>query len=231
MQSAGFGKRATEPMEDDRQSSGCALYFFVFMSRSPDRCVRCLKPVPGHAAECPHCQAKVVSQMAIGQILVEEGLLRPRQLEEALELQRSTSRRLGNILTEKGYLSEREFAATLARQLDIPFFDLEEYFIDPAVVGVIPEHLCERYRLIPIMKTGEKLLVAMSDPLNQDALADIEMLTGLSIKIVVATPSDVNGALAQAFDALAVRDELTQRVLAPPPGPAPERRPHLRKIR
>lgn len=200
--------------------------------KNPDRCIRCLKPVPKEAAACPHCQARVVSQMAIGQILVEEGLVRAQQLEEALELQRVTGRRLGNILTEKGYLSEREFAVTLARQLDIPFFDLEEYIIDPPVVSLIPEHLCERYRLIPIMKTGDRLLVAMSDPLNEDALADIEMLTGMAIKIVVSTPTDVNAALADAFDALAIREELRERVLSPPPAHGSDRpRPHLRKVR
>lgn len=188
-------------------------------------------PLPAHAASCPSCQARVVSQMAIGQILVEEGLVRPHQLEEALGEQRSTGKRLGTILTERGYLSEREFAATLARQLDIPYFDLEEYIVDAAVVSLIPEHLCERYRLIPIMKTGEKLVVAFSDPLNQDALADIQLLTGLAIKVVVATPGDVNAALASAFDALALRDELTDRVMRPPPSRPGNARPHLRKIR
>lgn len=194
-----------------------------------DRCIRCLRALPAQAASCPACQARVVSQMAIGQILVEEGLLRPSQLQEALAEQRATNRRLGTILTERGILSEAEFAATLARQLDIPFFELDAYFVDAAILTLIPEHLCERYRLIPIMKTGEKLVVAFSDPLNQDALADIQMLTGLSIKVVVATPSEVNRALASAFDQLSLKEELTERVLRPPP--ARPGRPHLRKVR
>src|SRR5579872_5725489 len=136
-----------------------------------DRCIRCLTPLPESAVTCPSCMARVVSQMAIGQILVEEGYLRPSQLTEALEAQRTTGHRLGHILTERGFLSEREFAQTLARQLDIPYFDLEDYIVDPAVVGQVPEHLCERYRLVPIMQTGEKLVVAFSDPLNADALS------------------------------------------------------------
>ena len=170
-------------------------------------------------------------EKAIGQLLVEEGLVRPHQLEEAFELQRSTGRRLGHILCERGYLSEREFAAILAQQLDIPFFELEEYIVDPAVVSLIPEHLCERYRLIPIMKTGDKLVVALSDPLNEDAIADIRLLTGLNLKVVVATPGDVNAALAAAFDALALKEELADRVMRAPPTTRPDGRPHLRKVR
>ena len=207
----------------------------LFMNRKEDtradRCIRCLKALPVEALACPACQSRVVSQVAIGQILVEEGFLRQLQLEEALELQWSTGRRLGNILTEMGYVSEREFAETLARQLDIPCFDLSDYLIDPAVVSLIPEHLCERYRLIPIMKSSDKLVVAFSDPLNQDALADIHMLTGLVIKIVVATPGDINKALAEAFDALAVKDELQQKIWGPRPIVENRNRPHLRKVR
>lgn len=168
-------------------------------------------------------------ERAIGQILVDEGLVRPHHLEEAFEHQRSTGKRLGTILTERGFVSEAEFASTLARQLDVPFFELEEYIVDPAVCSLVPEHLCERYRLIPIMKTGEKLVVAFSDPTNEDALNDVKLLTGLVIKVVVATPSDVNRALASAFDALALQEELTDRVLRPVPSRSG--RPHLRKVR
>ena len=168
-------------------------------------------------------------EKALGQLLVDEGLVRPHHLEEAFEAQRTTGKRLGTILTERGFVSEAELAATLARQLEMPFFELDEYIVDPAVCSLVPEHLCERYRLIPLMKTGDKLVIAFADPLNEDALADVKLLTGLAIKPVVATPSDVNRALSAAFDALALREELTDRVLRPPP--SRPGRPHLRKVR
>jgi len=169
----------------------------------------------------------------IGQILVEEGLLRQSELEEALEVQRTTGRRLGNILTEKGFVTEDALAQTLARQFDIPFFDLVDYVIDPVVVTLIPEHLCERYRLIPIMKHGERLIVAFSDPVNQDAISDIHTLTGLKIRIVVSTPSAINRALAAAFDALAVREHSVRRVWGATVHTSPSTsrvKPRLRKV-
>ena len=60
--------------------------------------------------------------------------------------------------------------------------------------------------------------------INQEALEDIRMLTGLTIKVVVATPGDVNAALAEAFDALALKDELTDRVMRPLPSPRSSRK-------
>jgi hypothetical protein len=185
----------------------------------PDRCIRCLAPIPAAAATCLRCQARAVSQTTIGRILVGEGCLSPAQLDEALELQRRTGRRLGNILAEKGFVPEDSFARTLARQLDIPYFDLEETVIDPAVVALVPEHLCERYRLIPVLKAGDKLVVAFSDPLDTDALADVRDLTGLTVRVVAAAPGAVRSALSHAFDAVAA--SLVRRTAAVRPAARP----------
>ncbi|MBI4862695.1 MAG: hypothetical protein HY815_20905 [Candidatus Riflebacteria bacterium] len=196
------------------------------------RCVRCHSHLGRGVDTCPSCNARVLSQMAIGQILVEEGALKQTQLEEALELQETTGRRLGNILTERGFVSEEAFARTLARQLDIPYFDLEECIIDPAVVALVPEHLCERYRLIPVMKVSDRLVVAFADPLNQSALADVHALTGLNLRVVVSTPGAINRALSQAFDAWSASDGFRNHVLgaASPVPSGPPARPHLKKI-
>jgi len=185
-------------------------------SEAASRCVRCQNVLPADARSCPSCSARVMSQMMIGQILAEEGLVTQAQLDEALEIQRTTGRRLGNILTGRGLVPEDVFARTLARQLDIPFFDLEDYIIDPVVVSLIPEHLCERYRLIPLMKNGDKLVVAFSDPLNQDAIADILALTGMHVRVVVSTPLAISRALDDAFDALDDSEISRERLLGLP---------------
>jgi hypothetical protein len=176
------------------------------------RCFRCLEGLTDRVSCCPTCSAPLLSPMQIGQILVEEGTVTQAQLDEALAFQRATGRRLGNILTEKGFLTERDFAESLARQLELPFFDLEGYVIDPAVVALVPEHLCERYRLIPLMKTQDRLLVAFADPQNADALADLKSSIQLTIKPAVATPDAINQALAEAFDLVAARNKLAHAV-------------------
>jgi hypothetical protein len=176
------------------------------------RCFRCLENLTDRVSCCPKCQARLLSPMQIGQILVEEGTVTQAQLDEALAFQRATGRRLGNILTEKGFLTEREFAESLARQLEMPFFDLEGYVIDPAVVSLVPEHLCERYRLIPLMKTQDKLLVAFADPQNTDALADVKSSTQMTIKPAVSTSDAIHQALAEAFDSVAARNKLAHAV-------------------
>lgn len=185
------------------------------------RCIKCRDPLPEGSATCPRCHTKALSTVAIGQILVEHGLITPVKLDEVLSIQRHTGRRLGALLTDAGLVDEKEFCRILAEQIDIPFFDLEEYFIDPAVVALLPEPLCERYRVIPLMKNGERLIVAMMDPTNAGAISEIELVTGLEVKVVVATPTQIHEALDQAFDDIARARRLNEELLDDPERPTP----------
>ena len=138
----------------------------------------------------------------LGEFLCENGTITREELEEALEIQKQTGRKLGAILVDMGLLSEEALCEELSHRLDIPYFDLRSYFVDPKVVQIIPEHLCERYRLIALKKSKGKLTVAMINPFDDMALEDLEILTGLQIRPVLATPSAISKALAHAYGAI-----------------------------
>jgi len=57
----------------------------------------------------------------LGQMMVEKGLLTPRQLEEALRAQRGINERLGRIVVELGFVSELDMFRTLSEQDGLPF--------------------------------------------------------------------------------------------------------------
>ena len=138
----------------------------------------------------------------LGEFLCENGTITNEELTEALEIQKQTGRKLGSILVDMGLLTEESLCEELSDRLDIPYFDLNSYFIDPKVVQVVPEHLCERYRLIALKKNKNKLTVAMINPFDDMALEDLRILTGLEIRPVLATPTAISRALAQAYGAI-----------------------------
>jgi type IV pilus assembly protein PilB len=142
-----------------------------------------------------------IKRLRIGDALLEEGLIDEEQLQKALQIQKKTGKRLGKIFVEMGLVSETDMVEALAKQMKIPYVNLATYLIDPAIARTVPEHIARRYQLIPINKVGNKLTVAMVDPLNILAIDDIQLMTGLSVKPVVATSSDINTALDNAFGA------------------------------
>ncbi len=140
-------------------------------------------------------------RLRIGDALLEEGLIDEEQLQKSLQIQKKTGKRLGKILVEMGLVGETDMVEALAKQMKIPYVNLSTYLIDPAIARTIPEHIARRYQLIPINKVGNKLTVAMVDPLNILAIDDIQLMTGLSVKPVVATSTDINNSLDNAFGA------------------------------
>jgi type IV pilus assembly protein PilB len=113
---------------------------------------------------------------SLGDILVEEGLL-------------------GRVLVDMGLVKEADLVSALARQVGLEFVDLTEQQIDPAAASMLPEQVSRRYRALPIGFDGTRLIVAMSDPANVFALDDIRTITGMEIKPVVATATDVEAAV------------------------------------
>jgi type IV pilus assembly protein PilB len=147
-------------------------------------------------------------KLRLGDALISEGLINEEQLQQALALQKKSGKRLGNVLVEMHLVTEQDIVQILSKQLRIPFIDLSNYLIDPVIAKLIPEHIAKRHFLIPINKVGNKLTVAMVDPLNIIAIDDIQLMTGLMVKPVVATQGDINKALQDAYGAVAQQDKL-----------------------
>jgi type IV pilus assembly protein PilB len=133
----------------------------------------------------------------LAELLIEEGLISQEKLEEAVAEQEKVGRSLGRVLIDKGYVTESNLIALLAKQIGMEFVDLTEFQVDPSAASLISESLAKRYKALPIAMDNGRLVVAMSDPSNVLAIDDIRTLTGKEIKAVVATPTDILAAISR----------------------------------
>ncbi|MFM5295032.1 MSHA fimbrial ATPase MshE [Aeromonas veronii] len=138
-------------------------------------------------------------KMRLGDLLVQEQIISDDQLQLALQQQRQTGRKLGSTLIDLGFISEVQLLQFLARQLDVPFFDLNNLTIDAAAVPLLPEVQARRYRALAVNLTDDKVTVAMSDPADLSALDAIAAL--LSPRIMVLAVAR-EGQLLEYFDRL-----------------------------
>ncbi|MFW5648876.1 MAG: GspE/PulE family protein [Candidatus Alkaliphilus sp. MAG34] len=145
----------------------------------------------------------------LGNLLLENGLITQEQLEHVLKTQKFTGKKIGEIFIEEGILSENQIIEVLEFQFGIPHMDLNKYFIDPEIPRLISERLARRYTLIPVKKDGERLIVAMADPLNIFAIDDIKIATGLEIVPAIATNQGILDAIDQHYET-----ESAERALA-----------------
>ena len=124
----------------------------------------------------------------IGKLLVEYGSISEEQLQEGLrELEESSEeKRIGEVFTELGYLTEQDIMEILGKYTGLQVVDLEYCQIDERAVEKIPRQLAEKYGVLAISIEGSSLLVATSDPLDLYALEDIKLVTDMRIQLVLS---------------------------------------------
>ena len=140
-----------------------------------------------------------IAKRRLGDVLLEQNLITLEQLQECINIQRSTGQSLASILVSKGYLGEEDLVVTLSEQLGIPHIRVANYNIPQDVLNEVPESLARQYQMLPVSVTGDVLTLAMSDPLNIMALDDLRMLTSYEIEPVVAVQSELNEAILRHY--------------------------------
>ncbi len=142
-------------------------------------------------------------KLRLGDVLVQQRLISQEQLQQTLELQQQTGRKVGRLLIESGVITEELLADALARQLRVPFVNLKTFPFRADVVKLLPESAARRFKALVLEDKGDTLLVAMADPLDLFAYDEITRLLKRNIGIAAVPESQ----LALACDRLYRRTE------------------------
>ncbi len=122
---------------------------------------------------------------------------RGRNLEQILQEEGAFS--IGKLLVEEGLITQQDLLAALAKGLEMPPINLSRYSVDPALAQFVPEHLARQYKMVPVSKIGNRLSVAMADPLNVLALDDITRLTSLEVSPLIADEKAIDEVIRQLY--------------------------------
>ena len=136
----------------------------------------------------------------LGDLLVEEGVISNDQLMAALKNQKSKGIKLGASLIDLGYINEEQLLKFLAKQLNIPFYDLSKVKIDPAAVQLIPEVQARRLRALCIHAEPDRATVVMSDPADLNSMDSVAaLLMPREIEFAVAKESQLLTSFGQLY--------------------------------
>lgn len=135
------------------------------------------------------------SKKRLGELLVQENIVSQDTINDALRIQVSGNKRLGGILLRMGVLSGDQLASILSQQLEIPLINIDAEF-SPDARKALPRYLCNKYGALPLAnKKNNILLMAMTDPSDQEAITDIEHYTGKVVEPCLARQTDINNAI------------------------------------
>ena len=145
---------------------------------------------------------KKATNKHLGELLVERGVINHEQLNISIEHQKKTQGHLlGEVLVELKFATEKDIAQALTCQYGFPYLPLSSYEIDAEVIRSVPENVCRQFCLVPIDKIGKSLTVAMSNPLNVQAMEDVELITGCNVQVFVSTATDIKQSIDKYYKA------------------------------
>ncbi|MDD5558482.1 ATPase, T2SS/T4P/T4SS family [Candidatus Methylomirabilis sp.] len=135
----------------------------------------------------------------LGQVLVGVGIIQPEQLEQVLKLQAQIRLPLGQLLISQGLATEEQIATTLATQFAIPYVRLASAVVEPKALDLVPQAMAEKYTICPLSIEGKALLLVMADPLNLEAIKDVEFRASLRVRPAISTPTEIKDAIARCY--------------------------------
>jgi type IV pilus assembly protein PilB len=117
--------------------------------------------------------------------LIQDGLLDEKSMHAAMTAAKEANTNLVSHLVANNLANAREIAIAASQEFGVPLLDLDAIQPDLETVKLVSDKLLAKHRVLPLVKRGKRLFVAVSDPTNLHALDEIKFQTGLSIEAVV----------------------------------------------
>jgi Type II secretion system (T2SS), protein E, N-terminal domain len=164
-----------------------------------------------------------MGRIPLGRLLVREGHIDEVQLKSAISHRDRWGGRIGESLVALGYLSEKAVLAALARQLGVAYMEIGDRRVPSAVLRLVPEAIIRRNHVFPVAVMSHHLhhgplVLAVADPADLAGLDEVAFASGMDLRPVLVSRSDLDRAVDRHFEGL--EDRLPKAIDLPPdPGP------------
>jgi len=132
----------------------------------------------------------------IADALIEDGLLTVEQVEELLEKQKKEGTRFIKLVVEKAYVTENDLVVAMGRVLNTPPVNVNRLMVPPDLADLVPRDIANNYKVLPVARLGNRLFLAMADPLNVLAVDDVKRMTKLDVSPMIASEKAILDRLA-----------------------------------
>ena len=152
-------------------------------------------PLPAVVSETP-------VRLRLGEILVERGKLDPLALERTLRLQANAGRkreRLGELLVTLGLVAQREVTDALAQQFGLSIIESGAYPEFPILEERVSPRFLRQSHALPIKEDENELVLAMTDPTDRYTIDAFAMVTGRTIRPLLALPNELEAAMERLY--------------------------------
>ncbi len=134
--------------------------------------------------------------------LVVDGLLDESEATKAHETALKKRTHFVSYLVENRILKSRDIAWSGAQEFGVPLFDLKSMDMEVAPLKMVSEKLIQQHNALPLIKRGNRLYIAVSDPTNLGAIDEFKFHTGVNTEAVLVEEEHLRQAIDSALEAL-----------------------------
>ena len=153
-------------------------------------------PVPAHGGQV--VGARHTGRL-LGNLLLTRGFIVESELRYALSRQASTGGALGQILVDLGLITDRDLVELLAEQMRMQVIDLSRVDCDRALRNLVPKADARRLAALPLRRVDGQIDVAVADPTDEDAVAELANRLGAPLRLFLATRADIDAAVDRLY--------------------------------
>ncbi len=141
-----------------------------------------------------------VALQGLPQRLIQDGLVDEQTMLQAIAASKEANTNLVSHLVSNGIADAREIAIAAAQEFGVPLLDLESIVPDMDVVKLVSDKLLQKHRVMPLVRRGKRLFVAVSDPTSLHSIDEIKFQTGMSVEAVVVEDDKLQQIVARAIE-------------------------------
>src|SRR6056297_154257 len=158
-------------------------------------------------------QRNYLSNLRLGEILINQGMINSEQLKKALEIQKIDSKKkVGEILVSQGAINRKQLLQALQHVYEAEYIELEDVILDPEIVSIIPKRIAVRYKIVPLSKENNTLTIAMANPLDVNTIDYIKEYTKMNVDPKFASEEDITNVLSTYYETGGHFDYILEKV-------------------
>lgn len=149
--------------------------------------------------------------LRIGEVLTEKGYVTEEQISQALAYQKEhRDMRVGQILMELGFVTETQVLEALASRLQLRIVDVAQLVVNVEAVAMVDKSLAEKNLILPVNVKDHNMQIVTNDPLNYFALEEVRQQTGCQLEILLSEEAPLKQAISYYFAEVSARKAAKQ---------------------
>lgn len=137
------------------------------------------------------------AQQQVQDKLISDGLLSEDRLKELQDQAKAKNAPLFSLLASEAGISEEDLTKAIAFVTKVPYVNLQTVKIEPHILDLLPADLAERYMAVPLGEMQHRLVVAMLDADNVQAVDFLSNKVGRPLKVYAASEGGIRSVLKQ----------------------------------